>query len=44
MHLVGSDRTFVSFIREFELPSPLALAHISFTVASAAELAQICLK
>jgi len=29
----------MSFIREFELPSPLAHGQISFTLASAAELA-----
>ena len=41
VHLVGLDRTYVSLIREFELPSPLAHAHISFTLASAAELAAL---
>ena len=37
MCLAGSDRSYVLFIREFESPSPLAHAHISFTLASAAE-------
>ena len=37
----GPDRRYVSFVRDFELPSPLAHAHISFTLASAAELAAL---
>jgi len=33
--------TRLLFVREFELPIPLAHAHISFTLASAAELAAL---
>ena len=35
MYRAGSDGTYVSLVRELELPSPLAHAHISFILASA---------